>query len=145
MVHLWGSLSNLDLTELLSNPTSGSRAPRRQSAIVLWHPNTRLQPNQIAELLADYQAGTHLRELATKYAVSESTVKRHIRASGVEHRKTRALARDQIQEAARLYVHDGWSILKLSKHLHCAEDTVRKALRNEGVELRRRGRPGSGR
>jgi hypothetical protein len=73
--------------------------------------------------------------------VKPPTMKRHIRVSGLPHRKLWGLTLDQIDEAKQLYVTDGWSILKLSKHLGAAEETVRNALRKDGVQLRSGGRP----
>lgn len=143
MVHLSGLLSSLDVSGLLSNSTSGGNPRRRTAPILLKQPNTRLRPEQVAQLIADYQAGVHLRELAMAYGISESTVKRHIRLSGVPHRKTWALTAEQVREASRLYIDEGWSILKLSKHLGCAEETLRNALRKNGITLRTRGRPKS--
>lgn len=143
-MHLLGLLSSLDLTDLLSNSTPGGQVPRRPAPVILKQPNTRLTPEQASELIADYQSGTRLRDLASKYDISESTVKRHIRSAGVPHRKTWALDRDQVQEASHLYATEGWSILKLSKHLGCAEDTVRRALLDNSVQMRSRGRRRSG-
>jgi hypothetical protein len=70
-------------------------------------------------------------------------VKRHVRSSGVPRRKTRALLRTQIDEAKQLYVNEAWSISKLARHLGVADETVRKALLDDGVQLRLRGRPKS--
>jgi hypothetical protein len=73
--------------------------------------------------------------------ITPPTVKRHTRVSRVPHRKLWGLTLDQIDEAKQLYVADGWSILRLSMHLGAAEETVRNALRKDGVQLRSRGRP----
>jgi hypothetical protein len=99
VVHLWGLLSSLDLTGLFSNTTSGEHTRRKTAPVLLKQPNARLRPEQIAKLVQDYLHGTHLRELAAQFAISESTVKRHIRTSGVPHRKTWAVTRDQVGEA----------------------------------------------
>lgn len=143
-MHLSGLLSSLDVSGLLSNTASGGSHRHQTAPVLLKQPNTRLRPEQITQLIADYQAGVHLRELAKNYKISESTVKRHIRASGVPHRTTWALTAEQVREATHLYVEERWSILRLSKHLGCAEETVRNALRKNGVTLRTRGRPKSG-
>lgn len=103
--------------ELLSSPTSGQPV-RRPAPVVLKQPNDRLSPEHVTGLIADYQVGTRLRAIAAKYRISgESTVKRRIRSSGTPHRKLGGSNQDRVQEPKRLYVDEGWWILKVSKRL----------------------------
>jgi DNA-directed RNA polymerase specialized sigma24 family protein len=113
------------LTDALG-PLSASSTPRRQR---------RLTPDQAAELVAEYQAGADLKELAARWGVHRTTVAGHLGRAGVELRR-QGLSEDQVDEAVRLY-GEGWSLQRLAERYDCDDETVRQRLKAAGVVLRR--------
>jgi DNA-directed RNA polymerase specialized sigma24 family protein len=72
--------------------------------------------------------------------VHESTVKPHVRRAGVTLRPLHKLDAQQIAEAARLYIEEGWSLSQLSERFGVDKKTVSRRLREAGVEIRKAGR-----
>ncbi len=94
----------------------------------------RLAPNQIAELVAEYQAGADMRELAGRWGVHRTTVAGHLRRAGAELRR-QGLSDEQLSEAVRLY-GEGWSLQRLSERYGCDAETVRARLKKRNVVRR---------
>lgn len=95
----------------------------------------RLQPKEVAELVAAWQGGASQKELVVFYHISRSTLMEHLRRAKVPPR--RALRPEDIQEAVRLY-SQGWSLAKLGEKFDVAGATVATALRAAGVSIRPR-------
>jgi transposase-like protein len=131
-------LADLDLRTDAS-PTgqpdrTGSGSPR---AI-----HRRLQPQELADLAAAYEAGATTHELAARFGIHRNTVSAHLERADVTTRTRRGLSPDDVDEAARLY-HEGWSGARLAKKFGVSDHTIRATLRNVGVRIRpRRGGPG---
>lgn len=97
---------------------------------------------QRLELVAMYQVGATINELADRFNVNRTTVIRHLDRAGVETRY-RLLTLEQVEEAARLYA-EGWSLARLGERLGVSYDTVLKTFRKAGVKTRPRlGKRGS--
>jgi transposase-like protein len=76
----------------------------------------RLTPAELAMLVAEYEAGARVCELAKVYDLHRTTVARHVARAG----KTRPVMTDaQIDEAVRLY-GDGWTLHNVGQHLGVA-------------------------
>ena len=102
-------------------------------------PLTRLNPDQIAELVAAYQAGGKVQELATRFGIHRFTVTRLLQQEGAH--RPRGLQSDDLPEAIRLY-ESGWSLARLATKFDVVESTMTSALRKAGVTIRaRRGWP----
>lgn len=99
----------------------------------------RLGPDQVAELVDAYREGVPVEELATSFQVNKTTVLGHVRRHGVPKRDRRALRKDDVDKASRLYA-EGRSADWVAGELHVAASTVRRALKDAGVTLRRPGR-----
>ncbi len=95
----------------------------------------RLTADQVAELVAEYQAGANMRELAVRWQVHRTSVAGHLRRAGVELRR-QGLSDEQLSEAARLY-GEGWSLQRLAERYSCDDETVRAYLKRAGVRMRR--------
>lgn len=95
---------------------------------------TRLTPDQIAELVAEYQAGFSVREVAERWLVVRQTVSAHLRRAGVELRSP--AVHDHVDEAVTLY-EVGWSLARLGGRYDCDPETVRVVLMRLGVRMRK--------
>lgn len=138
-MHLWGTLSNLNLKKLLSNPTPVETPVRPRQRIR--QPNTRLSDDEVRRLLSRYEAGISLNDLAIEFNLHESTVRAHARRAGLSRRPANEVSEAKVAEAVRLYVDERWSIMTISKSLGMDRDTVARRLRAAGVQIRGRGRP----
>jgi lambda repressor-like predicted transcriptional regulator len=77
--------------------------------------------------------------LAAEFGLHPTTVSTHLRRLGKTTR-TRGLNQDQANEAAQLY-RQGWSTARLGSRYNVSANTINAALRHQGVEIRRPGRP----
>lgn len=92
----------------------------------------RLSPSEIEALVADYEAGGRVGELARVYGIHRTTVSAHV-ARAV---KTRGQLTDtQVDEAVRLY-EQGWSLRAVGRHLDVADKTIRRMLDRRAVIVR---------
>jgi len=99
-----------------------------------------LKPAQVAALVAGYQSGKAMKELAAEFGVNRLTVSAHLRRAGVPIRRG-GLDQDQAVEAVRLD-GAGWSSGRLAEMFGVSADTVLKTLRSGKVSIRpRRGGP----
>ena len=109
------------LTGLGASPQKtrpSDQVPRR-------HPRTSrpLKPAQIDALIAGYEAGKTMKDLAVEFGINRLTVSAHLRRAGVPLRRS-GLDTEQTAEAARLY-DAGWSSMKLAERFgvsvgHCS-------------------------
>lgn len=96
----------------------------------------RLGPEAIQQLVVDYEAGESTAALAQTYGLAKGTVLDLLAKNGVQVRG-QGLPGDQLEEATRLYVEDGWPLRRLGPHLGCSPDAVRLGLIRAGVTLRK--------
>lgn len=95
-------------------------------------------------MIAAYQAGMTMKQLAAVFGIHRNTVSEHLRQRGVRIRM-QGLSDKDIPEAARLY-EAGWSSLMLGEKFGVTPDTILVALRRAGVQIRPgQGSPGSNR
>ena len=99
----------------------------------------RLRPAEIEELVASYQAGGKVNDLAAHYQVNRNTVMGHIDRAGVR-RHYPALLPEEIKEAAQLY-RSGCSLAAVGVRFGVNASTVRTALLRVGCDA---GLPGAG-
>ncbi|MGH8987193.1 MAG: hypothetical protein ACRDXC_01160 [Acidimicrobiales bacterium] len=93
----------------------------------------------MVELIAAYRQGVLVEELATSFRINRTTVLAHVRRHGVPKRDRRALRGDDVERAANLYA-EGRSAQWVAGELQVSASTVRRALKDAGVTLRRKGR-----
>lgn len=108
----------------------------RELRCVQW----RLSQPEVKALLADYEAGQQVGELARAYGIHRTTVSAHVARAG----KTRQrLTEAQVEEAIRLY-EQGQSLRVVGQYLDVSDKMVRRALHDSGVTVRPRGRIAAG-
>jgi DNA-directed RNA polymerase specialized sigma24 family protein len=95
----------------------------------------RLTPEQVEQLVLDYQAGNSMQKLARSWHLHRTTVAEHLRRAGVAVRQ-RGIPIAQLGEAGRLY-GEGWSCQRLAERYRCDEETVRQALKQHKVQMRK--------
>lgn len=109
-----------------------SRGPAKPAAII--KRVRRLTPAERAELVAQYQSGLTVYQLADKYGIHRHTVSKHLRAAGVRLRLD-GLTAEQIDEAVQLYA-SGWSLARIAARFDVTSKTVQARLRERGVSFR---------
>ena len=98
----------------------------------------RLGPADIERLIAAYAEGNTVLQLAARFNIHRTTVLAHLERNGVPRRRMGPkLSDEDVDEAAVLY-RDGLSLEAIGHLFLVAPDTVAKALRHVGVEIRPR-------
>ncbi len=72
----------------LDKPAGQGSVEDPKVRVTLKQPNRKLQPADIDELVAAYEAGASQRSLSIKYGMYPKTVRRHLLARGVTLRMT---------------------------------------------------------
>ncbi|MFF0492516.1 hypothetical protein ACFYTQ_26100 [Nocardia sp. NPDC004068] len=106
------------------------RAERRS-----YKPNRKLLPDEVEALVAKYQAGASIADLAREFGMHTQTVDAHLKRQGVEKRGSYKLSPDQADKAVRLYA-DGWSTIEIAKEFSISTTAARLTLIRAGVTLR---------
>jgi hypothetical protein len=143
----WSKPVMVDLIEALSSPPMP--VTRMLEMAVTWpeqsesepyqrqHCKTarQLRPSEIDALVAAYQAGSTVYELAKHFGIHRATVGQHLRTRGVDTTPP-GLDLDDLPIAVKLY-QEGWSLAKIAERFDTSSNTVRKSLRETGVVMRR--------
>jgi IS30 family transposase len=135
MVELLGCYSNSShLLDLLSNMLN---APNREEADPARKPRqrqTRLDLVDQEKLIAVYQAGSSVYDLAEQFVLTRQTVSAILERHGIK-RRYKLLSADDVESAKRLY-EAGASYATIGEFLKVNPSTVRKSLLGAGVESR---------
>jgi DNA-directed RNA polymerase specialized sigma24 family protein len=94
----------------------------------------KLKTDEVTHLVAQYQAGATVYELAGQFKINRKTVSLHLQRCGIKMR-LQGLADEQVAVAAQLY-EQGWSLSKLGTRFEVDPETVRSALKRSGVRMR---------
>jgi DNA-binding transcriptional ArsR family regulator len=141
LVELLGRYSNrANWTNLLERLNRYDQ-PKRPASSTRRRTVRRLRRNEADMLVRRYRSGTTVCELASLFKIHRTTVSAHLRRAGVKMRRL-GLTDSQVMEAAVLYVQ-GWSLARIGRKLAVDGETVRKALRAQGVPMRSPGGRGS--
>lgn len=97
------------------------------------HPPRRLKPDEVFDLVADYNEGTRINDLAAKYGINRVTVMAHLKREGAESR--RGVVERRLPEATALY-KGGWSLARIGEKLGVSPGTVWLTLQKHGVQMR---------
>jgi DNA-directed RNA polymerase specialized sigma24 family protein len=95
----------------------------------------RLTAEQVQQLVAAYEGGDSIKELAARWGLHRTTVATQLRLAGVQIRRRQGLPDTLLDEAIRRY-NDGWSCQRLADRYGCNATTVWKVLQQAGVKLR---------
>jgi DNA-directed RNA polymerase specialized sigma24 family protein len=93
----------------------------------------QLSPDHVTKLIADYEAGATVYELAEKYKINRKTVSEQLHRHGVSVRR-QGLA-EEVQAAAVLYIQ-GLSLVRIADRFGVNHGTVWRALKASGVPMR---------
>ena len=116
----------LQLTPVGRGATVEDRQPRQHQS--------RLRPDELDHLVADYLSGVKVKELAERYRITRQTVLEHMRRRSVPRRHPR-LGPDEVNEACDLYL-SGKSLADIGAVFSVDPGTVRRALTKVGVPMR---------
>lgn len=94
----------------------------------------RLKPAEIERLMAWYQAGSTIYQLAEQFHIHRDTVSKILERAGIP-RRNRPLTASQIEQAAALY-ETGLSLESIGTELGCAGSTVWHAFQKAGIPMR---------
>jgi len=124
-----------ELGELLARPT------RRNTVETENQPpaqrQRRLRQDEVAHLVADYVRGASVEELIIAYGVNRTTVYAHLDRNGIQRpRGVGRLSAEQVHDATGLH-KSGHPVPAIALKFGVGEETVRRALRPLGVQLRR--------
>jgi transposase-like protein len=138
MVEVLGCYSNLGdqgerLRELLEMTPSEPPKPILRTNRQVQH---RLRDTQPDQVVAGYQAGATVYELAKKFGIHRHTVSDILERHGVA-RRYRKLSAEQLALACALY-ENGSSLTQVGRQLDHSAETVRQALMKAGVAIRTR-------
>lgn len=95
-----------------------------------------LNPRDLTDIVARYQAGDTTQQIGTHYGISKTRVARVLREQGVPIRR-QGLSDEQVRDAARLYAQAA-SIAQIGTRFDVSHTTVAAALRRQGIKLRPR-------
>jgi AraC-like DNA-binding protein len=98
----------------------------------------RLDDQEQAQLLAAYDQGVMINDLASMFGLSRTAVMANLNKLGAESR--RGIVDRRIEEARTLY-EQGWSLAQIGQRYGVYPSTVRDALLRAGVRMR--SRPGT--
>jgi DNA-directed RNA polymerase specialized sigma24 family protein len=110
----------------------GGSAGRRRGQV-----QHRLRDDEIDDLVAAYEGGCTVDELAEDFQVHRTTVMRLLKQRDVKTRRKHGLTPEQLDMAAELY-REGWSLARVGERFHVDARTVRDTLAKAGVEIRPR-------
>lgn len=133
--HLWNTKPQLQALRHLVATLPDASAPlvRREVGST---PRTakQLRGQNVRDLVAAYEAGATLRQLADRFGVTRQTVSNLLKRNGVTPRWGRLTSAD-VDEAERLYAQ-GLSLTRIGERLSVSDDTVRYQLKKRGVQMR---------
>lgn len=96
----------------------------------------RLAPEVIAQLVAEYEAGTPTTKLTEQFGLSKGAVLKLLHEAGASMRQ-QALSERELAEARLLY-ESGLSLVAVGERVSRHHTTVHLALRRAGVAMRPR-------
>lgn len=94
----------------------------------------RLKDHEVKELVAAYEAGSTLRQLAERFKIERRTVSNILKRQGVSTR-WRRLSEADVDKAEHLYAQ-GWSTARIADLFKVDPETVRLRLRKRGAQMR---------
>jgi len=98
----------------------------------------RLTPDEVRDVVAAYQAGHTIRDLAVQFGIHKETVREHLERAGVPRRiNARKLTDQDVKTAAELY-QQGLSLQGVGERLGVDAKTVMNELHRAGEPMRPR-------
>jgi IS30 family transposase len=116
-----------------SDLTSNCEAALPHHQVQKW-----LTSNEIGSLVEAYRSGSTVKTLAATFGIHRTTVLEHLKRQKVPRRRSK-LSLVDIKKAVRLYT-EGHSGEAIGLQLRVGASTIRRELKNAGVQLRSKGR-----
>ena len=127
-VQKWSKLAqDAEVTQPQSSPQVPCRPKQRQR---------RLSDREVDELVSLFLAGERHKDIAIRFGINPNTVTQVLRRRGLAWE--RGLRPEQVDEAVRLYVDEGWPLARVGEVFSCSAGTVRRVLLEAGVKTRPR-------
>ena len=95
---------------------------------VLRQPNRKLQPGEVAELVASYVAGATIRSLGKQHGMHQQTVKAHLRRRGIELRPVLGVRDEDLALVLELH-QAGWGARRIGARVGVGQTAVWGAVR----------------
>lgn len=133
--HLWNTKAQLQYLQHVAANLPGQdappveREPRPTPKVA-----RRLKDHEVKELVAAYEAGSTLRQLAERFKIERRTVSNILKRQGVSTR-WRRLSEADVDKAEHLYAQ-GWSTARIADLFKVDPETVRLRLRKRGAQMR---------
>jgi DNA-binding CsgD family transcriptional regulator len=134
--NLYPLLSRLqELAEAIASDTTGEKPVTSSTPAPRVHKlDHRLDGEQIARIVAEYEAGASAAVIGDMFSLSKRSVIKIVREAGVVIWWPR-MSHAEIREATRLYA-GGLSLVEVGKRLNRDHSTIYKALKRAGVRMR---------
>lgn len=117
-----GQLLEAGIPEAPAEPAEPRKVRQR-------HRVTWLKPDQVAEMIADYESGMTVVAVAKKYGVAPETASRRLKANGVSIRPPMAPAIPASElETARQLRAEGWTYKQIAARYGCSRAGAFKTL-----------------
>lgn len=100
----------------------------------------RLTPSEIEDVVAGYQSGRSLTDLAQEFGIHHRTVAGHLEERGVARRVNLTKMSPADVRLAAIRYRAGKSLAAVGKALNVDASTVQRALKRAGVTIRQRPR-----
>ena len=138
IVEVMGRYSNhADQGELVSAIRDSVPAtPRRPEISTTKQVHRRLRPDLVDDLVAGYEGGRTVRQLADQFGIGRETVSKLLSRRSVRTR-LQSLTATQTEIAADLY-RSGMSLVQIADRMARSRTAIYNALRRNGVQLRPR-------
>lgn len=138
MVDPGGAYSKLEqqvseLEALLRKLPDPTEPIRRQPQVLKPRTARRLEPDRAQQLIAGYQAGATVYELARWFGINRKTVSRILHRHDIPMRRV-SLRPEQVEQAAQLY-ENGWSTAQIAERMNTDQRTVQRRLGERGVKM----------
>ena len=108
--------------------------PRGRMVAAIEKVQNSVTPQMAVDMVARYEAGASIREVAAAFNVHRETAARHLRASGTQLGKA-GLTEEQAARAEVLYL-SGQTLAQVGEKFGVSQGTVGRCLRERDVELR---------
>ncbi len=94
----------------------------------------RIPSDEVAAIIAGYQAGVPVHQLATEHSCHRTTISGLLKRHGIAARR-QPVSEKQLAQMVRLY-ESGLSLARVGERLGLADTTVHRHLRGHGVRIR---------
>ncbi len=107
--------------------------PRARVVAAIEKVQNSVTPQMAVDMVARYEAGASIREVAAAFKVHRETAARHLRSAGAQLRKA-VLTEEQTAQAEVLYL-SGQTLAQVGEKFDVSQGTIGRCLRERGAAL----------